>query len=136
MIDFFIGILTSPAFPIVTLLIGFLLGHYLTIGRDRRKEFNELIKSVRLMLWFIRDYPCSNAMQPSNIDYRLIREKLPFWKRKGFDRAVKSYEQSKGAYHDKRKPDGMGGFIDGASMEDGKAISHAAIGLLKYLKPM
>lgn len=136
MIDFFIGIVTSPAFPIVTLLIGFLLGHYLTIGRDRRKEFNELINPVRLKLWFIRDYPCSNTMPPINIDYRLIREKLPVWKRKGFDRAVKYYAQSKGAYKDKRKPDGMGSFIDGASIEDGNAISHAAIGLLKYLKPM
>jgi hypothetical protein len=134
--DFFIGILTSPAFPIFTGLIGFLLGHYLAIGRDRRKELNELIKPVRIMLWFIRDYPFSNAMQPSNIDYRLIREKLPFWKRRGFDRAVKSFEQSKSAYKDKRKPDGMGGFINEASAEDGKYISHAAICLLKYLKPM
>jgi len=136
MITFAIEILTSTFFPLVTLLLGFLIGHRLAIGRDKRKEFNELIKPVRIRLWFIRDYPWPNNMQPSNIDYKLIHEKLPFWKRRGFDRAIESYEHSKSTYSNKRKPDGMGGFIDGASNEDRKTITHAAEGLLKYLKPL
>lgn len=40
MIPFAIKILTSPAFSLVTLLLGFLIGHRLSIGRDERQEFN------------------------------------------------------------------------------------------------
>jgi hypothetical protein len=36
---FFNTIFTHPAFPFATLLIGYLIGNYLTIGRDKRKEF-------------------------------------------------------------------------------------------------
>jgi hypothetical protein len=36
-----INILTSPAFPLITLLLGFLIGHRLSIGRDKRQEFNK-----------------------------------------------------------------------------------------------
>ncbi len=36
-----IEILTSPAFPLITLFLGFLVGHRLSIGRDQRQEFNK-----------------------------------------------------------------------------------------------
>ncbi len=47
MIDFAIKIFASPAFPLVTLLLGFLIGNRLAIGRDRRKEFNEAAAKFR-----------------------------------------------------------------------------------------
>jgi hypothetical protein len=37
----FNSIITNPAFSIASLLIGFLLGHYLAIGRDKRNDFNK-----------------------------------------------------------------------------------------------
>jgi hypothetical protein len=40
MVTFITEIITNPLFPVVTLLLGFLIGHRLAIGRDRRKEFN------------------------------------------------------------------------------------------------
>jgi hypothetical protein len=36
-----IEILTSPAFPLITLFLGFFVGHRLSIGRDQRQEFNK-----------------------------------------------------------------------------------------------
>jgi hypothetical protein len=41
MVTVAIEIFTSPFFPLVTLLLGFLVGHRLSIGRDKRKEFND-----------------------------------------------------------------------------------------------
>lgn len=41
MITFAIKILTDPLFPLITLLLGFLIGHRLAIGRDKRNEFSK-----------------------------------------------------------------------------------------------
>jgi len=40
MVTFITEIITNPLFSVATLLLGFLIGHFLAIGRDRRKEFN------------------------------------------------------------------------------------------------
>ncbi len=42
-----IEILTSPAFALVTLLFGFLIGHRLAIGRDKRNDFNKAATTFR-----------------------------------------------------------------------------------------
>lgn len=42
-----IEILTGPAFPLTTLLLGFLVGHRLSIGRDKRQEFNNAASLFR-----------------------------------------------------------------------------------------
>jgi len=42
-----IKVLTSPVFPLVTLLLGFLIGNRLAMGRDRRKEFNTASEEFR-----------------------------------------------------------------------------------------
>ena len=39
MIEFLLGIITHPAFPIVSGMVGFFIGNYYAIGRDKRKEF-------------------------------------------------------------------------------------------------
>lgn len=42
--------LITPAISIVTFVIGMFVGNWLALGRDRRKEINELISPVRLKL--------------------------------------------------------------------------------------
>lgn len=42
-----INILTSPVFPLATLLLGFLIGHRLAIGRDKQNEFNKAAVNFR-----------------------------------------------------------------------------------------
>jgi hypothetical protein len=42
--EFLVNTLTHPAF---TAIIGFLAGHFLAMGRDRRKEFNEAAAKFR-----------------------------------------------------------------------------------------
>ncbi len=41
------GIITHPAFQIVGAMIGFLIGNYCAIGRDKRKEFSEAAADFR-----------------------------------------------------------------------------------------
>lgn len=75
--------------------------------------------------------PLPTSMKGSYmITATLIREKLPIWKRKGFDRAVENYNKSKS--DENRIPDHMGGF----DYKDTAKIVHAVNNLLKYLKPM
>jgi hypothetical protein len=47
MIQFFFDIITHPAFNFASVLIGFLLGDYFAVSRDRRKEFNEAASKFR-----------------------------------------------------------------------------------------
>lgn len=63
------------------------------------------------------------------ITVALIREKLPIWKRKGFDKAVENYNKSKSDENIER--DNMGGF----TYKDTKRIVDAANLFLRYLKP-
>ena len=113
---------------LLTGLIGLLVGHRLAIGRDRRREFNVLVDPVRDLVL------CQKI--PDRIQILKIRERLTRRKRKGFDRAIEVYKQSKSTYTRNRKPDGMGGFLDGdKSAEDRLVISHAVNDLLRYLKP-
>lgn len=109
-------------------LIGYLIVHHLTIGRDRRREFNDLINPVRRELLGVRNHPGSNLTGAWAITFAQIRETLPFWKRKGFDRAIESYKKSKG--EDNQERDSMGGF----SYKDPDRIIHAADDLLRFVK--
>ncbi len=119
----------SIAFTFVGVLIGYFISNRLAIDRDRRREFNNLIEPIRLMLLSARNYPTSNLKGSIYITFALVREKLLFWKRKGFDRAVENYKKSKS--DENRDPDGIGGF----SYKDTARIVHAVNDLLGFLKP-
>lgn len=118
----------SIAFTFIGVLIGYLVSNRLAIDRDLRREFN-LIEPIRLTLLNARNYPTSNLKEPIYITFALVREKLPLWKRKGFDMAVENYKKSKS--DENRDPDGMGGF----SHKDTARIVHAVNDLLRFLKP-
>lgn len=119
----------TVAVSLVSFLLGLLLGNRLAIGRDKRKEFNDLINSIRADLLSIKMHPENNLRGTWIITLTLIREKLPFWKRRGFDVAVENYKKSKG--DENQNSDMVGGF----NYKDTSLISHAADNLLKYLKP-
>jgi len=116
-------------FGLATALIGYLAGNWLSIDRDKRNEFNELVTPIRHDLLSIKNQPTANIRGNWMITFQDIREMLPRWKRKGFDIAVENYKKSKGENNMER--DSMGGFF----YKDPSLISHAADNLLKYLKP-
>ncbi len=120
----------SVALSLITGLVGYLIGNRLAIDRDKRREFNDLVDPIRRDLFSVRNCPSSSNLRGAYlITFSLICDKLPFWKRRGFDRAVKNYEKSKS--DENRNPDGMGGF----SYKNTDRIIRAVNDLLKYLKP-
>ena len=105
------------------------IGNRFALNRDKRKEFNNLIEPLRHDLIGVKNHPSASIKGSWMITATLIREKLPFWKKKGFDRAVKNYNKSKSA--ENRISDNMGGF----EYKDTARIVCAANSFLKYLKP-
>jgi len=69
-------LLRSPvvqlAAPLVTGLIGFILGHRLAIGRDRRNEYNAIADQVRSRLIRMRGAHCSCIADISESDWDLL----------------------------------------------------------------
>ncbi len=125
------GILEKFAFTLLGAFIGYLVSNRLAIGRDKRKEFNDLINPIRSELLAIRNNPRSNLTGSYGITLSLICEQLHFWNRRSFKRAIDNYEKSKGSENIKLNIDGMGGW----AYKDTEWIVHAANDLLKYLKP-
>jgi len=92
-------------------LIGVMIGHRLAIERYRRIEFNkaagplfELLERQRFIVE-AGSFPAS-ANDVKKMTLIAIRRKLPFYERKGFDRAIEKYrlatqhsgEYEKGSY--------------------------------------
>jgi hypothetical protein len=80
---------------LLTGLIGLLVGNRLAIGRDRRNEFNSLAEPIRKLLLREKERLNPYSPIPDKIDLLLLRERLPFWKRKRFDQALFNYQKSK-----------------------------------------
>lgn len=127
--DFIQQIIKQPFWGIVWGLVGFLIGNRFSLNRDKRKEFNNLIEPLRHDLIGITNHPNSKIQGSWMITATLIREKLPIWKRKGFDKAIVNYNKSKSDENMQR--DNMGGF----TYKDTKRIVDAANEFLRYLKP-
>jgi len=90
--EFFINTLTHPAF---TAAIGFLAGHFLAIGRDRRKEFNEAAEILTIKLIAERNNASPFVHCPTDIEFEIFSLHLPFWKRGRFNRCIKKYKKTK-----------------------------------------
>jgi hypothetical protein len=122
-------LIENLASVLIGVLIGYLVNNWLAIGRDRRREFNALIEPIRADLLGMKNHPGNDLRGPWVITFILVREKLFFLKRKGFDRAVENYKESKSDKN--RDRDNMGGF----SYKDTAKIVHAVNDLLRFLKP-
>ncbi len=119
------------SFSLIIALVGYLVYNRLSIDRDRRREFNDLINPIRSELLSVKNNPRSGLTGTWGIALSIICEKLPFWKRKGFNRAIENYKKSKSSENINTNIDGMGGW----SYKDAEWIVHAVNDLLKYLKP-
>lgn len=90
--EFFINTFTHPAF---TAAIGFLAGHFLAIGRDRRKEFNDAAGVVYLKLIEERRNPRPFASGPDESEFDVFSQHLSARKRSSFCTAIEKYNKTK-----------------------------------------
>jgi hypothetical protein len=78
-------------------LAGGFIGHWLSIGRDKRKEFNAVAERVYLALEMERSAKSPAVKGPSREDFLRLRRCLPLWSRRSFERTLSKYEESKDA---------------------------------------
>ena len=82
-------------FGILMFLCGALLGHWLSIGRDKRKEFNELADTIRSRFE-------KQAANPSIYnktladDVALLRHHMTRKKQQKYDKAIENYKAAIG----------------------------------------
>lgn len=79
-------------------MVGALLGawasHRFSDSRDRRKELNEITEKIFIALTKEKANPAA-MWNISEIDFAILRRRLPFWRRRSLDKYVKYYYGSK-----------------------------------------
>lgn len=112
----------------LTFLLGLLLGNWLAIGRDKRKEFNEAVTPIRGWLLRARDKPSPYDRWPSEQEVdRFIHYLLP-WQRSGFKKRLRRYQQ---LHSTLQIQDSVGQVFYSENL----AIREELNGLFKYTKP-
>jgi hypothetical protein len=113
-----LDLLTNPTvlvlLNLVSFLIGLLIGNWLAINRDRRKERNDAAKAVRAILFEHRRVPSPYDRNPSAFDYDTLERLLPILKRRAFCKAIDRYDESRKAQ--KRDAVGQAFYVDDASV--------------------
>lgn len=66
---------------LATFLLGLIIGNYLAIGRDKRKEFNESAKPIRAFLLSEAKEPSPYKKIPTPEEIDMFTNCLPFWKK-------------------------------------------------------
>lgn len=120
--------LAQPWVPVVTFLLGLLLGNWLALGRDRRKEFNDAADPVRSYLLLQRAGPSAYGKVPGVLELANVGDRLPRWRRLGWASAWERYQATcqQGLVHEPT--------YGGAFYPDDSAIVAAIDACLPYVR--
>lgn len=108
-------------------VVGLLVGNWLAIGRDKRKEFNEAAQPIRAWLLSEVEQPSPYSPPPNVVQIDAFVSYLPFWKRRGF---LKAYKRQDCARRDAVETDSYGQ----SSYKDDNHIKKWLNTLLRYTK--
>ena len=89
--------MTTTLVGFLTFLLGLLLGNWLAIGRDKRKEFNEAAAPIRGWLLNSKNSPAPSGPWPTEQQRDLFISCLPWWHRTAFKNHWKLYVQAHNA---------------------------------------
>lgn len=88
-------LLQSPALPLLTFLLGLVIGHWLAINRDQRKEYNELVTPLRKKVSAEAKSPSPMIVAISRDDAYAIRARFNVVRRVNFMKACDRYWKAK-----------------------------------------
>lgn len=86
--------MTTRVIGLLTFFLGLLLGNWLAIGRDKRKEFNEATTPIRGWLLHAKNEPNPFSSWPSSQELDRFGSHLWWWQRRAFNRHFKSYVEA------------------------------------------
>ncbi len=116
---------------VLTYLIQLFVSHYLTIGRDKRKEFNAIAEEITLAFIKERQF-VANANTahggPKDSDFNRLAFKLSRYKLRKFNTLLKEYNENK---RKNTKKDKYGQ----ESFHDNSLILKSIDKLIKFTKP-
>ena len=118
--------------PIVTFLLGGLVGHRLALGRDKRKEFNEYSDPIRDALW--KQKETLDPMDSEKVDDKStegLTERAPIHRRAAIKRAINDYRATFDSGVHRMKRDG---YFARFQPEDREALEASIDRLLFALK--
>ena len=81
---------------IVGLLIGSFIGHWFALGRERRKEYNELADKLFIKVDVKVNEADAGRLRNEDTDIKLIRRRMGWFKKRMFDRAMTHYLEATG----------------------------------------
>jgi hypothetical protein len=98
MLDYFAIWVTQPGpallWTTLGFLVGALIGHYFALGRDKRKEFNEIADRVRLQLRREQSDIRAAARWAKSDDLNLLGDMAHPLRRRSFRKAVAEYQET------------------------------------------
>lgn len=112
----------------LTFLLGLALGHWLAIGRDKRKEFNDAATSIRSWLLGAKDSPDPYSPWPSEQEFDRFINYLGPWQQSTFRKHLDIY---KTLHNELQVQDSCGQ----VSYSEDRKISSELNKLFKYTKP-
>ena len=129
MLDLLEEIIRTPYFSGAAFFTGLLIGNWLTIGRDKRREFNEVAIVIREFLISARKHPSPTNRMPTDVQLDAFLIRLPFWKRRGFSKAWTRYKRT-------RKDGEVRDRIGGVDFKNRDELRECIDYLLRYAKPV
>ena len=106
-----------------TFAAGLLLGHRLSLGREKRKEFNEAVEPVRAFFLAESESPSAYRKRPSQAEFDFLLQVMSPWRRRRFRSALDVFYSAKFSAEVRNE---LGEVLYG----DTKAIKDAAIRVL------
>ena len=82
---------------LLTFLLGAFIGHRLNIALDKRREWNEAIKPLRMYFIAETEHPRSSVPVPDQESVRAVVARATPWQRRRLRRAIERHRQTKHA---------------------------------------
>jgi hypothetical protein len=111
----------SVLLGLFTFAAGLLIGHRLSLGRDKRKEFNEAVQPIRAYFLAESENPSAYRKQPLTSELDLLFYKIHVWDRRKLRKAIAAFHVEKQAAEVRNK---LGEVLYGETKTIKEAANH------------